>query len=114
MLPPTVVSGRKHRAVEEIYACPLEDCRARPGRSITLSGPALASGGSGGGGSPVRGVLSGGGGGGRTCTKALSLTASATEDLAGNAFIAGYTLVSCQSKTHVSMTATDMTTPVVR
>jgi hypothetical protein len=76
--------------------------------ALALSGPAMASGGSGSGGSST-----GGGGGKVSCTNTLSVSASATESLTGNAFIASYSIVSCQSKTRVSMTATDLATGAV-
>jgi hypothetical protein len=85
--------------------------------SAFASGGAGGGGGSGGGstaagGATGGGTATGGGGGGAKapCTNALTLSASATEDLAGNAFVASYTLVSCQSRTNVSMTATDLAT----
>ena len=55
----------------------------------------------------------GGGGGGTVCTNTLSVTGSATEALTGNAFVANYVLVACQPRTHVSMTATDLSTGAV-
>lgn len=64
------------------------------------------SGNTGGGGSA-------GAGGGSTktsCTNTLAVSAAATEALSGNAFSATYVLNSCQSKTRVSMTATDLAT----
>lgn len=76
--------------------------------AITLaSGPAaLASGASG----------SAGGGGGGTkppCAAAVSVVATASEALAGNSFSASYTLLACQSRTKVSMTATDLANDAV-
>ena len=52
-----------------------------------------------------------GGGGGKTaCTNTLSVAGAATEALTGNTFSATYVLAACQSKTRVSMTATDLST----
>ena len=77
------------------------------------------SGGTGGGGTSTGGSTSTGGGtstggtatGGKaSCTNTLSVTATATEALKGNAFSATYALNSCQSNTRVSMTATDLST----
>jgi hypothetical protein len=103
----------------------------RPGNTFTViavllalivtAGAALAaggSGGSGGGGTTGGGgsATGGGGGGGGTkaaCTNTLSLTAAATESLSGNQFSATYNLVSCQPRTHVAMTATDLSTGAV-
>lgn len=65
------------------------------------------------GGSAGGGGATGGSGGGSTkaaCTNTLSVAATATEALAGNAFSATYTLGACQSQTRVSMTATDLST----
>ena len=82
--------------------------------ALALSGAsaALASGGSGSGGG---GVPSAGGGGvvKPPCTTTLSLVASATESLARNSFSATYTLGSCQSRTRISMTATDLSNGVL-
>ncbi len=72
-----------------------------------FSGSASGGGATGGGGS------TGGGGTKATCTNTLTVSASATEALAGNAFSATYVLNSCQSKTRVSMTATDLSTGAV-
>ena len=68
-------------------------------QGANFSGSAGGGGGTAGGGTPKT-----------SCTNTLSVAASATEALAGNAFSATYTLVACQSKTRVSMTATDLTT----
>ena len=70
------------------------------------------------GGARFSGSASGGGstGGGGTkapCTNTLAVSRSATEALSGNAFSATYVLNACQSKTRVSMTATDLSTGVV-
>jgi hypothetical protein len=76
--------------------------------SPTPTAGARFSGGSAGGGT--------GGGSGTTktgCTNALSVSGSATESLRGNSFSATYVLTSCQSKTRVSMSATDLTTGFV-
>ena len=58
------------------------------------------------------GSSTGGGGGGTKapCTNTLSVSANGTEALTGNAFSAIYVLNACQSKTRVSMTATDLST----
>jgi hypothetical protein len=73
--------------------------------TLALAPAALASGGSGGGGT------SGGGGGTKpACTTTLALTATATQALTSNSFSATYTLGSCQSKTKVALTATDIGT----
>lgn len=66
-----------------------------------------ATGGSGGGGA------TGGGGTKAACTNTLSVSATATEALAGNAFSATYALNACQSQTRVSMTATDLSTGAI-
>jgi hypothetical protein len=74
------------------------------------------SGGSSVGGSAGGGSVTGGGGGGApkpVCTNTLSVTATAAEALTGNSFSALYTLASCQSRTHVSLTATDLSTGAV-
>lgn len=72
--------------------------------SLTAGPAALASG--------SGGTSSGGGGivGGTkpACQTTLSVAASATESLAGNSFSATYALGSCQSRTKVSLTATDL------
>ena len=81
--------------------------------ALAIAPTALASGGSGGGGGGTStGGGSGGGGGGvkPACTTALGLTASASQALTGNSFSATYTLTSCQSKTKVSLSATDIAT----
>ena len=69
------------------------------------------------GGARFSGSASGGGstgGGGKApCTNSLSVSGSATEALLGNAFSATYVLSACQSKTRVSMTATDLATGAV-
>ena len=78
---------------------------------LALAAPAAyAAGGSGGGG--TGGAATGGGGGGAKppCTTALSVAATASQALTGNSFSATYTLVSCQSRTKVSLTATDIAT----
>ncbi len=77
-----------------------------------LATGSTGGGGTGGGGSATGGgSTTGGGGGGKTsCTNTLSVTGSATESLQGNQFQATYVLVNCQSKTRVSMTATDLAT----
>ena len=59
------------------------------------------------------GGIDAGGGGKTSCTNTLAVTATATEALAGNAFSATYALNACQSKTRVSMTATDLSTGAV-
>jgi hypothetical protein len=65
------------------------------------------SGGSGGGGT-------GGGGGTKvSCTNALTVSATVTQAFTGNSFSASYVLTSCQSKTHVSITATDLSTGAI-
>ena len=78
---------------------------------MTLAGgTALASGPSG---ASATGGASAAGGGGvakASCTNALSVTATASEALTGNSFVATYVLAACQSRTRVSMTATDLTT----
>lgn len=86
--------------------------------TLALSSTALASGGTGGGGTSTgggstAGTSTGGGGGGGTkpaCTSTLTVSATATQALAGNSFSATYTLASCQSKTKVALTATDVAT----
>ena len=68
------------------------------------------------GGSASGGVTAGtpaSGGGKTSCTNTLSVAGTATEALTGNAFSATYTLVSCQSRTRVWMTATDLATGAV-
>ena len=72
------------------------------------------------GGSTTGGGGTGGGstGGGSTtpkptCTNTLDVSGSATESLRGNSFSATYVLGACQSKTRVSMTATDLATGYV-
>ena len=70
-----------------------------------------ASGGSTSGG--VTGGSTASGGGKTSCTNTLSVAGTATEALTGNAFSATYTLVSCQSRTRVWMTATDLATGAV-
>lgn len=68
-------------------------------------GNAAASGGSGGG----SGGGGGGGGGTKTgCTNSVAVTATASESLSGNSFSATPILNSCQGKTKVSLTATDL------
>lgn len=85
---------------------PNRDVGARFSGGISTGG-----GGGGGGGSTNTGGGGGGGGGAKTaCTNTLSVTGTATEALAGNAFSATYVLNSCQSKTRVSMTVTDLST----
>lgn len=75
---------------------------------MTLGGgAALAASGSGGG------SAAGGGGGKVTCTNALSVSATASESLSGNSFVGTYALTACQSRTRVSMTATDLATGTV-
>ena len=71
-----------------------------------------ATGGSATGGSATGGSASGGAaaGGRAVCTNSLSLSATASEALGGNTFSAVYTLNACQSRTRVSMTATDLAT----
>lgn len=80
-----------------------------PTRVLTprFSGGSTGGGGTTGGGSGGGGAT-GGGGTKAACTNTLSVAATATEALAGNAFSATYTLTACQSKTRVSMTATDL------
>ena len=54
---------------------------------------------------------SGGGGGVRPpCTNTLDVSASVAQALTGNAFTASTVLNACQSRTHVSVTVTDVTT----
>jgi hypothetical protein len=69
------------------------------------------------GGSAGGGGAATGGGGSTTpkpsCTNTMTVAGSATESLRGNSFSATYVLNSCQSKTHVSMTATDLSTGFV-
>lgn len=77
-------------------------------------GGARFSGSTGSGGGSVGGGIDVGAGGGKVgCTNALTLSGSATEALTGNAFSTSYVLVACQSKTRVSMTATDLATGAV-
>ena len=67
-----------------------------------------------GGSSTGGGGATGGGGGGKvSCINTLALTGTATEALTGNAFSVSYLLNACQSKTRVSMRATDLTTGFV-
>lgn len=73
--------------------------------ALALASPAYASGGSGAG-----GTATGGGGVKPPCTTALSVAATASQALTGNSFMATYALISCQSKTKVSLTATDIAT----
>ena len=82
-------------------------CGDRTQSPTGVAAPLLSTGSTGGGG--------GGGGGGTKapCTNTLTVSGSATEALSGNAFSATYVLASCQSKTRVSMTATDLTTGAV-
>ncbi len=75
-------------------------------------GGSTSGGGSTGGGS-TGGGSTGGGGGKTSCTNTLSVSAAATEALTGNSFSATYVLNSCQSKTRVSMRATDLSTGAV-
>ena len=84
---------------------PIREVRPR------FSGGSTGGGSTGGGGTTSGGGT--GGGGSTTCTNTLSVAASATEALAGNAFSATYALNACQSKTRVSMTATDLSTGAV-
>lgn len=72
-----------------------------------LSGSASGGGVTGGGGA------AGGSGTKATCNNTLAVSGSATEALSGNAFSATYVLNACQSKTRVSMTATDLYTGAV-
>jgi hypothetical protein len=90
-----------------IAACS-DGFRSPTGADTPLLATGSTGGGSGGGGSATGGA--GGGGGKVSCTNTLSVAGSATESLAGNAFQATYVLVNCQSKTRVSMTATDLAT----
>ena len=88
------------------------------GLMLGAGSPVFASGGSGGGGgtggtTPASGSASGGGATKGGCVNTLSVTASATEALAGNSFIASYVLGACQSRTRVSITATDLSTAAV-
>ena len=86
-------------AAGSLAACSNDLASPMAPKSASFSGSA-----SGGGGAA-------GGGGGSTktaCTNTLAVSATATEALAGNAFSATYVLNSCQSKTRVSMTATDL------
>ena len=88
-----------------------------PGNTVNprFSGGSAAGGGAGGGGGGG-GTATGGAGGGSTkvtCTNTLSVTGTATEALAGNAFSASYVLNACQSKTRVSMSVTDLSTGFV-
>jgi hypothetical protein len=92
--------------------------------TLALAPAAVASGGSGGGGTSTGGggtstggggtstggggTSTGGGGTKPACTTTLSLVATATQALSGNSFSATYTLGSCQSKTKVALTATDV------
>jgi hypothetical protein len=93
-----------------ITACS-EGVRSPTGSDVPLLATGSLGGGGGGGGGIATGGASGGGGGNKTgCTNTLSVAGSATEALAGNAFSATYVLVSCQSKTRVMMTATDLAT----
>jgi len=65
------------------------------------------------GGSGAGGGGTGGGVPKAACTNALTVSATATEAFTGNAFSAQYVLTSCQSKTHVAMTATDLSTGAI-
>jgi hypothetical protein len=84
--------------------------------SVATATFAVAAGGSGGGGGTTAGATGGGGGGATgggggnkaACTNAVSVSATATESLVGNNFSATYALTSCQSKTHVALTVTDV------
>lgn len=58
-------------------------------------------------------AASGGGGGGGVkppCVNTLDVSGSVAQALTGNAFTASTVLNACQSRTHVSLTATDVTT----
>jgi hypothetical protein len=81
---------------------------------IPIGGAQLSGSTGGGGTSTGGGTVSGGGTGAKApCTNALTISGSATEALTGNAFSASYVLTACQSKTRVSMTATDVATGAV-
>lgn len=88
-------------------AAVLTACNSEPVAPLTSPNPKVvaaastASGGGGGGGGSVVKPL---------CTNTLDVSASVAQALTGNAFTASTVLNSCQSKTHVSVTATDMTT----
>ena len=65
-------------------------------------------------GSTTGGGSTGGAGGTKApCTNSLAVSGTATEALTGNAFSATYVLNACQSRTRVSMTATDLSTGAV-
>lgn len=67
---------------------------------VVAAAPAASSGGGGGGGSGVK----------PPCTNTLDVSASVAQALTGNAFTASTVLLACQSRTHVSLTVTDVTT----
>jgi hypothetical protein len=87
--------------------------------SLSPAAARLSSGSSGGGGTAGGGGTSTGGGGGggggakAACTNTLTVMGDATEALNGNTFSASYVLTACQSRTKVSMTATDLQTNAV-
>jgi hypothetical protein len=91
-------------------------CSTEPSSPVASSGARLSGSLDGGGATGGGGTTGGGsttGGGKATCTNALTVAGSATEALTGNAFSATYVLTACQSKTRVSMTATDLGTGAV-
>jgi hypothetical protein len=88
-------------------ACSTEPSSPVASSGARLSGSLDGGGATGGGGTTGGGSTTGGG------TNALTVAGSATEALTGNAFSATYVLTACQSKTRVSMTATDLGTGAV-
>lgn len=95
-----------------VLTCAAAACSDSPsatgptGLSPSYSGGSGAGGGAGGG-------ATGGGGTKVACTNTLSVSATATQAFTGNSFSAPFVLVSCQSKTHVAMTATDLSTGAI-
>ena len=96
-------------------ACAVSACSESSSLTVPSSLSAGGGGGTGGGatGGSATAGNTGGGGTKTTCTNALTVSATAAEALTGNAFTASYVLTSCQSKTHVGITVTDLSNNAV-